>query len=786
MTLRALWNGLSAGSCRRTAGIVVAPGVIVAGGQGGAGHSVGHYPSYYPDEIRIDVLGPEGAGKGLADETLHAYIGSAPHFTQPVPGHVKSAKSLGSFLVLSFHAGSKRFASLEDRCAAAGSVLARLRDENAGGFVFHPYPVTPYHADYLHHLDRMEAAMTAVGVASGPADIVRVGAMGSLAESVVRSRFGTVAGEGAEVVLETVPVDELTAAADAHPGIWPGPPWSKEGWFHAYRLLVAGLDKARRPAVDEAYEQLIHGELRTGLAEHANLGRRLVADLTAGCNRLVVGYGVREEYFNEAYPTGAENIAFDAIDGLNSPIFVRTAKLRDYPWNGKLHLGVSSSPQSAWNPVAGFTDGTGRLLWAAVGDPAMIAFPFSASWMPNRIQSELTKVEGRSGGIKVPADAFRPEPGSGKLQRAGDWAFASEKVTYEVLASPFEDGTEQTVADLLYPYAFLYRWGGNGQGGVRAPEPRLAASFAALEERLAGLKVLRVEETSHAIAEGLTIVTKTPVVEVYLNAAPGDERQVAALAPPWSTVPWHLLALMEEAVSRGYAAFSAGEAARRGVPWLDLVRDPLLKSKLQDVVSQFEREAFRPAPLHELVTADEARARWRSLGAFAAKHGHFLIANGPYRLKSWAADAVVLEAVREATYPLGFGTFDRFVYPPRAVIEEATQSDDSILVRASAEMTLKGGRGTSFVKEPLTRTTMRGTYPLLVVSRYLLIDASGKVVKVDKMHWRQDGLFTLDVPRKLPAGDYTVILAVFLDGNAVEPSARILRIRRISASGSPG
>ena len=117
MTLRALWNGLSAGRCCRAAGIVVAAGVIVAGGQGGAGHSVGHYPSYYPDEIRIDVLGPEGAGKGLADETLHAYIGSAPHFTQPVPGHVKSAKSLGSFLVLSFHAGSKRFASLEDRCA---------------------------------------------------------------------------------------------------------------------------------------------------------------------------------------------------------------------------------------------------------------------------------------------------------------------------------------------------------------------------------------------------------------------------------------------------------------------------------------------------------------------------------------------------------------------------------------------------------------------------------------------------------------------------------------------
>ena len=44
------------------------------------------------------------------------------------------------------------------------------------------------------------------------------------------------------------------------------------------------------------------------------------------------------------------------------------------------------------------------------------------------------------------------------------------------------------------------------------------------------------------------------------------------MAPPWSTLPWHLLVLMEEAVERGWAAFSQAEAQRRGVDWLDLVR----------------------------------------------------------------------------------------------------------------------------------------------------------------------------------------------------------------------
>jgi hypothetical protein len=147
---------------------------------------------------------------------------------------------------------------------------------------------------------------------------------------------------------------------------------------------------------------------------------------------------------------------------------------------------------------------------------------------------------------------------------------------------------------------------------------------------------------------------------------------------------------------------------------------------------------------------------------------------------------VVLEAVREMTYPLGFGTFDRFVHPPRAVIEEVTHDERRIVVRASAEMTLKGGRGYAQAKEPLLRTTVRGTYPILVVSRYVLVDAAGKVLKVDKMHWREDGRFTVDLPQDLPAGEYGVMLAVFLDGNAAEPSARALRIRRIGAPGSPG
>jgi hypothetical protein len=775
-----MWRGLAVGGreprdiIRRTAGIVMAAGLFIADGQSSAGHSVGHYPSYYPDEIRIDTIEPSAAARGLIDETLHAYIGAAPSFAGPVPEHVKPIRSLGSFLVLSFNTASARFASAEARCTAARGMLATLGAEKTAGFVFHPYPITPYHADYLHHLDRVEAAATAVKNAPAAPSSMKVGARGRAAEAIIKARWG-LAGNDADAVLEEVPADGLIASAGVSFDGWSAPPWVKEGWFQAHQMLTPALDANSRRATDETYEQLIRGET-IDLVKRVNLERRLVAALANGCGRVVAGYVPKEEYISDRYPAGIENVAFDSLSGLNSPVFIRTVKLKDYPWNGKAHLGVRDRPTAAWNPVAGFTDTTGRLIWAAVGDPAMIHFPFNSSWMPNRVQSTVEKVAGQSGGIRLPEDAVRPEPGTGMLRPVGARTFSSAKVVYEVLASPFEDGTVMEVADALYPFIFAYRWGSKA-GTHGTHEPRLAATFAVIQERLAGLKVLRVEETKHAIAEGMEIDQKTPVAEVYLRNVPGDERQVSALAPPWSTVPWHLLALMEEAVIRGHAAFSQEEAARRKVPWLDLVRDETLRAQLLDLIARFERAGYRPEPLTDLVSTDEARARWQALRTFAETNGHFLVANGPYRLKEWSPDSVVLQAVREITYPLGFGTFDRFVNPPMAVIDTVTQDAGRITVGANAEMVVKMGRAYKLTSEPLSRTTMRGTFGLLVVSRYLLIGPDGTVLDVNKMQWLDDGRFAIDLPQRLPPGQYTVVLTILLDGNSMLPSARMLRIR---------
>jgi hypothetical protein len=121
------------------------------------------------------------------------------------------------------------------------------------GVVFHPYPITPFHADYIHHADIAEAAIAAAGAASSG-----------------------VSGGGAGVAVAEVP------ALDGAVGGWFTPPWAKQGWHQAYRVLAPSLDAPARRAADEIYQSLVRGAA-DGLVEQIRLERRLIAALTAGC-----------------------------------------------------------------------------------------------------------------------------------------------------------------------------------------------------------------------------------------------------------------------------------------------------------------------------------------------------------------------------------------------------------------------------------------------------------------------------------------------------------------------
>ena len=184
--------------------------------------------------------------------------------------------------------------------------------------------------------------------------------------------------------LAAIDAADLVASAATAINGWLGPAWIRTGWYQAEQLLAEGLqDDAVRQRAEESSRRLKTADYRDAV-ERLNLERDLVGTLTQDCRRTVIGYTMKRQYYSAEFTDGIENIGFDAIAGLNSAMFLRTVKLKNFPWNGWLALGVGQPPRAAWNPIAGFGDEFGRLLWSAVGDPALVPAPYDSGWMLNR------------------------------------------------------------------------------------------------------------------------------------------------------------------------------------------------------------------------------------------------------------------------------------------------------------------------------------------------------------------------------------------------------------------
>jgi hypothetical protein len=725
------------------------------------GHEVSYYPSFYPQEIRVEPLDPLLAAQQFLNKTdpLHLYVGGAPDFAGEPPANLQSVSSLGAFVTITFNPNSPGTQGAEVRCRAlqhATELLAKRPD-----LIGHAYPVTPYHADYLGHVDLIPAG--------APLQVpsLRIRASDAVARALLSPETQIDAADW-DAEISEVTVDEVLLRAGVGTALWLPPPWTKEGWFQAYTLLRPALgDAALRQRADAMYQALTRGNYGDE-AQRLNLERDLVGALRDGCDSAVIGYRLRREYYNDEFSNGIENISSDSHFGFNSGVAMRTVKLKDFPWNGWLRVGLNESARAAWNPIAGFNDAAGRLVWSIVGDAAFLPIPYNSRWAENRaevVAQESAPQAGQS--VPVSPGAFLPQVATGNLQPLGPDKRAASKITYRVSASAFQDGTETEAVDLLYPYALAYRWGATQ--GSEIFDPEVAAATQRLRDRLAGVRVVRVDERALQVAD-LTFTYRNPIVEVYLNGPSADAQDDALIAPPWSTVPWHVLALMEAAVERKLAAFSHTAATQRGLPWLDLVRDKGQLAALGELIQEFIGVGYRPPALERFVSREAATQRWQAFAKFLQESGHLLVTNGPYRLVRWSPKATVLGVMRDFSYPIGIGTFDRFAYPAHAVVTEMKRAGDHILVATDVEMAVKAQRSHRPVRQPLSRETLRGTLAIRPVARYFLADGDGRILAAGNAKWEADGRFAAPVPTALSPGRYRLVAGVFLDGNTINPS----------------
>lgn len=697
-----------------------------------AGHELPYFPSFYPHEVRLHA----SAGGGPArDAVPQVIVGpSSTRFSFNVPRHVESLRSL----ILVTLRGTDRVRPRQERCALLDRAAAQAVSSKKA--VFHPYPVTPYHADYLFHFDLIQSAkQRSVEPDGTPAT----------AGATVSAR------SSATIEVKEVSAEDLIGVTPLPFTGWPRSPWAKEGWFQAYTALSPLLqDTDLHKQSGALYARITRGAYRD-TAERLELQRRLVTLLLQDCQAAVAGYTLRREPFDDDYANGVENVAYDAQEGLNSAIFVRTVKLKAFPWNGWLNVMVGSSPHAAWNPIAGFGDPFGRLLWAVAADPAFLPHPSDGTWLPNRVRWSVPdpswveraarlfrRGSGRGTEIAVPADAVLPDERGMALRPVGRGQRATLRIRYRVLTSAFHDGTTMQLADVLYPYMLLSRLG--HAGGLKAI--------------LAGIRVVTVEEEIKNIGDQRQ-VWHIPVIDLYLRGNTDAER-AAVVAPPWSTVPWHVLVLMEEAV----------KARRWNVSRLDLVRGEA-KAEMAALVDRFIAEGFVPAGLNDHITAAEARARWSALRRFYLERGHFMVTNGPYQLKGWTRTSATLRAFRDMSYPLVIGRFDRFAVPRRGYVTGTSRHGDTVEIAADVEQIMKFGRSYEILREPLRKEILTGLEPVRPACRYILINSEGRVVQAGDAAYDGDRLFKI----RLPASKSDrLLVAAYVDDNYINPQVTVL------------
>jgi hypothetical protein len=368
---------------KRIVPLLFGSAMLAAAGSAWSGHELPIYPSYYPQEIRIESMEAVRAADSLLANKIQAQVGGAPSFTGAPPDWISAVESLGSFVIVRINPDSAVAKDAASTCAAGKAVLRGLNQQSAG-FVFHPYPVTPLHGDYLDHADLAEAASAELSRDVPPdAPTLKVRAQGALAQTLLRREWQSEAPDW-DAAVEEVSAEDLLASAALSSNAWLGPPWLRTGWFAAALLLEDAIDDASaRETIETDLDRLKAGRYDDAV-EQINLARELVSKLTTSCRKRIAGYTIKREYFSAEYSAGIENVGFDAIDGLNSPMFLRTAKLKDFPWNGELSVGIDARPESAWNPIVGFNDPFGRLLWSGLSDPALVPSPNDGGWTLNR------------------------------------------------------------------------------------------------------------------------------------------------------------------------------------------------------------------------------------------------------------------------------------------------------------------------------------------------------------------------------------------------------------------
>jgi peptide/nickel transport system substrate-binding protein len=345
-----------------------------------------------------------------------------------------------------------------------------------------------------------------------------------------------------------------------------------------------------------------------------------------------------------------EGLVNDFGAGITSKFSILNARSADVN-NLSLDVGVKEIHQGSWNTIAGLQDLYSRAIYFMVADQGNFRNPYTGEAIPYRTEWTNITTAGPLGIVDVPADAVKWNQTLQQWVEVGEEINATSQVIYKPLYSAWHHGIPMDLSDIMYQDYFAYEWGTDLGPEDRTVDPEYTPLVAEALKLLKGARYVSPD-----------------AIETYSDVWHYDEKEIAG-AFAFTTEPWELIAASERIIMEGSLAYSRSDAQVKGVGWYD----PILREHADMIKAELEEmknEQFVPPALSEVVTVEDAIARYDASINWIENHGHAIISNGPFYLDNFnvAGGTITIQAFRDSSYPFEVGHWSQYVTPRLADI----------------------------------------------------------------------------------------------------------------------
>ncbi len=238
---------------------------------------------------------------------------------------------------------------------------------------------------------------------------------------------------------------------------------------------------------------------------------------------------------------------------------------------------------------------------------------------------------------------------------------------------------------------------------------------------------------------GFRIVSEAPLkVEWYTNNYSTDAELTAYAYSLWPTytygeASWPAMAMMNKAEADGKLVYSAEKAAETKLEQTSLIGGPsleILTAALDELIAG--KTIPYEATLGKYLTADQAVKRYEALKAFYTKNGNYLQGTGPYYLASVDMNGKSLVLKHFDAYTDLADRWDNYAAPRIAEVEIESPSQVSLGQAATFDVYV------SYDNQPYANADIKKV-------KYLIYDATNKVVAVDEAKAVEDGHYVVEL-----------------------------------------